>query len=72
MVVHGKAYGKWLPTAFPLTLEIETADFHIPSAPTTVKLTQIKDRKEPPPAGLPDFLHPHPSVGKDWSASLYE
>ena len=35
MPVHGKAYGKKPPTAFPKTLEIESTDFHIPSAPTT-------------------------------------
>ena len=34
MPVHGKAYGA-PPTAFPKTLEIESTDFHIPSAPTT-------------------------------------
>jgi hypothetical protein len=35
MPVHGKAYGEKPPTAFPKTLEIESTDFHIPSAPTT-------------------------------------
>jgi hypothetical protein len=35
MPVHGKAYGKNPPTAFPKTVEIESTDFHIHSAPTT-------------------------------------
>ena len=35
MPVYGKAYGEKPPTAFPKTLEIESTDFHIPSAPTT-------------------------------------
>jgi hypothetical protein len=30
-----KPTGKRPPTAFPMTLEIESTDFHIPSAPTT-------------------------------------
>ena len=30
-----KPTGKKPPTAFPKTLEIESTDFHIPSAPTT-------------------------------------
>ena len=43
-----KPTGIKLPTAFPRTLEIEKADFHIPSTPdTTAKLTQNKSPKGP-------------------------
>jgi hypothetical protein len=33
MTVCGKAYGEKLPTALPHTLEIDSTDSHIPSAP---------------------------------------
>lgn len=43
-----KPTGKRPPTAFPKTLEIDTTDSHIPSAPTTnANLTEIQTRKEP-------------------------
>jgi hypothetical protein len=42
-----------LPTAFPKTLEIETTDSHIPSAPAdTVNLTQNQNPKGPSPVRL--------------------
>jgi hypothetical protein len=45
-----KTTGKKPPTSFPRTLEIETTDSHIPSAPTaTANLTEIQTRKEPSP-----------------------
>jgi len=54
MAVHGKAYGEKPPTAFPKTLEIETTDFHIPSAPAaTVNLIQNQNPKGPSPVRLP-------------------
>jgi hypothetical protein len=50
MAVHGKDYGEKPPTSFPRTLEIETTDSHIPSAPAaTASLTEIQNRKEPSP-----------------------
>ncbi len=45
-----KPAGIKLPPAFPRTLEIETTDFHIPSAPAaTAKLTQNQIPKGPSP-----------------------
>jgi hypothetical protein len=52
---------------FPPTLEIETTDFHIPSAPaTTANLTQIQSPKGNY-HGSPvlRFLQAHSSIGKD-------
>jgi hypothetical protein len=44
-----KPTGKMPPTAFPKTLEIESTDSHIPSAPATAaKLTQNQTRKDLP------------------------
>ena len=44
-----KTAGIKLPTALPWTLEIETTDSHIPSAPAaTANLTQSQTRKDLP------------------------
>jgi hypothetical protein len=48
-----KPTGIKLPSAFPPTLEIETTDFHIPSATdTTANLTQNQNPKGPSPVRL--------------------
>ena len=62
-----KPTGIKLPTAFPKTLEIETTDSHIPSAPaTTANLTEIESPKGAFHSS-PDLrsLQAHPSIGKD-------
>jgi hypothetical protein len=45
------------PAAFPQTLEIETTDFHIPSAPATIANIEIQKPKRslPQPAYPPSF-----------------
>ena len=45
-----KPTGKKLPTALPQTLEIDSTDSHIPSAPAAAaKLTQNQNPKGPSP-----------------------
>jgi len=53
---------------FPQTLEIERADFHIPSAPERDDEynSSFKTRKDKNPASPTlRFLQAHPSIGKD-------
>ena len=54
---------------FPQTLEIEKADFHIPSAPgrDDEYNSSFKTRKDKNPASPTlRFLQAHPWIGKDW------
>jgi hypothetical protein len=54
---------------FPQTLEIERADFHIPSAPERDDEynSSFKTRKDKNPASPTlRFLQAHPSIGKDF------
>ena len=54
---------------FPQTLEIERADFHIPSAPERDDEynSSFKTRKDKNPASPTlRFLQDHPSIGKDY------
>jgi len=59
MPVYGKACG------FPQTLEIETTDFHIPSAPATIANIDIQKPKGAFPSLPTVLLQAHPSIGKD-------
>src|SRR5271155_2283860 len=54
------------PAAFPQTLEIETTDFHIPSAPATIANIDIQKPKGAFPSLPTVLLQAHPSIGKDW------
>jgi len=53
------------PAAFPQTLEIETTDFHIPSAPATIANIDIQKPKGAFPSLPTVLLQAHPSIGKD-------
>src|SRR5277367_3942457 len=53
------------PAAFPQTLEIETTDFHIPSAPATIANIDIQRPKGAFPSLPTVLLQAHPSIGKD-------
>jgi hypothetical protein len=58
---------------FPQTLEIERADFHIPSAPERDDEynSSFKTRKDKNPASPTlRFLQAHPSIGKDYPAPV--
>jgi len=58
---------------FPQTLEIERADFHIPSAPERDDEynSSFKTRKDKNPASPTlRFLQAHPSIGKDCLGGL--
>jgi hypothetical protein len=54
------------PAAFPQTLEIETTDFHIPSAPATIANIDIQKPKGAFPSLPTVLLQAHPSIGKDY------
>ena len=56
------------PAAFPQTLEIETTDFHIPSAPATIANIDIQKPKGAFPSLPTVLLQAHPSIGKDSAA----
>jgi hypothetical protein len=58
------------PAAFPQTLEIETTDFHIPSAPATIANIDIQKPKGAFPSLPTVLLQAHPSIGKDCLLSL--
>jgi hypothetical protein len=58
---------------FPQTLEIEKADFHIPSAPgrDDEYNSSFKTRKDKNPASPTlRFLQAHPWIGKDWTSFI--
>jgi hypothetical protein len=54
------------PAAFPQTLEIETTDFHIPSAPATIANIDIQKPKGAFPSLPTVLLQAHPSIGKNF------
>ena len=60
------------PAAFPQTLEIETTDFHIPSAPATIANIDIQKPKGAFPSLPTVLLQAHPSIGKDSGRARYK
>lgn len=62
----GKASAKHA-LAFPHILEIDTADFHIPSAPAaTASMTKSKLKGVSPSSPALHSLQAHLSIGKDY------
>jgi hypothetical protein len=68
-----KPTGKRLPTALPQTLEIDSTDFHIPSAPEkTARLSRIQNPKEEPASPTLRLLQAHLWIRKDYYSTLYK